>query len=85
MPPGRRCADKTCLSSVCLDVDRALLLQLDARQDGGAIQAALAKLTHSRTVPQVFIDGDYIGGGDDTTALASSGKLEIILHDKGIL
>jgi glutaredoxin-related protein len=33
----------------------------------------------------VFIDGEFIGGGDATAELAASGKLEIILKEKGIM
>jgi glutaredoxin 3 len=28
------------------------------------------------TVPQIFIDGEHIGGSDDLTALESAGKLD---------
>ena len=33
----------------------------------------------ARTVPQVFIDGQAIGGSDDLAALDSSGKLDQML------
>ena len=39
------------------------------RADGDSIQSALASLTGRRTVPNVFISGSSIGGGDDTEAL----------------
>jgi hypothetical protein len=42
--------------------------QLDQRDDGDAIQAALAEITGGRSVPRVFIGGKFIGGGDDTVS-----------------
>ena len=32
-------------------------------------------MTGGRSVPRVFINGKFIGGGDDTVAKASSGEL----------
>lgn len=37
-------------------------------------------LSGRRTVPQIFINNQHIGGCDDLTALASSGKLDKLLH-----
>lgn len=41
-------------------------IQLDQRDDGSSIQQYLGSVTGQRTVPQVFINGKFIGGGDDT-------------------
>lgn len=60
------------------------MIELDNRNDGNEIQDALSALTGGRSVPRVFIDGEFIGGGDDTDALERSGKLEIMLKEKGI-
>ncbi len=46
------------------------------RQDGSEIQNALYKMTGRSTVPNVFIRGKSIGGGDDTEQLYQSGKLQ---------
>ena len=48
---------------------------LSRRSDGAAIQNALYELTGRRTVPNVFIRQESIGGGDDTERLYNSGKL----------
>ena len=50
------------------------VIELDQRADGAAIQSALA-FTGATSVPRVFIGGKFIGGGDDTVALAKSGEL----------
>ncbi|RYG44961.1 glutaredoxin [archaeon] len=59
--------------------------ELDARADGDAIQSALASVTGIRTVPQVFVAGKCIGGGDDTAAKAANGSLATMLRDAGAL
>ena len=37
------------------------------------------RLTGAKTVPRVFVNGNCIGGGDDTAALAANGKLAKML------
>ncbi len=39
----------------------------------------LARKPDARTVPQVFIDDDAIGGSDDLAALERAGKLDGML------
>lgn len=53
--------------------------------DGGAIQDYLRSKTGSRTVPQVFIGGKFIGGGSETKALHDQKKLVPMLKDCGAL
>ncbi|KAL0821798.1 hypothetical protein ABMA28_005210 [Loxostege sticticalis] len=53
--------------------------ELDERNDGDSIQDTLAQITGFRTVPQVFINGNCVGGGSDVNALYNSGKLEPML------
>jgi glutaredoxin 3 len=35
------------------------------------------------TVPQIFINGEYIGGSDELHALDSAGKLDTLLAQSG--
>jgi glutaredoxin 3 len=44
--------------------------------DGPIIQAALLEKTGQRTVPNVFIGGQHVGGNSDLTALYESGELQ---------
>lgn len=48
-------------------------------EDGPDVQQALLELTGQRTVPNVFIKGNHIGGNDDTQAAAKSGKIQELL------
>ena len=61
------------------------LVELDTMDNGNDIKGALASLTGRRTVPNVFIGGKTIGGGDDTVALAQSGELKGLLQSAGAL
>ncbi|MED6210845.1 Glutaredoxin-C2 [Stylosanthes scabra] len=58
-------------------------IELDTESDGSEIQSALAEWTGQRTVPNVFIGGNHIGGCDDTTNLHSQGKLVPLLTSAG--
>jgi len=55
------------------------VVELDRRDDGEAVQAALLTLTQQRTVPSVFVAGMHLGGNDDTQAAARSGRLAEML------
>lgn len=46
-----------------------------ATDNGAAVQEALKDITKQETVPNVFINGDHVGGCDSTLAAFSSGKL----------
>jgi len=61
------------------------VLELDERDDGSDIQNAIMKQYGARTVPQVFIAGERIGGNDDTQALHKSGGLVPKLKAAGVL
>lgn len=50
-------------------------VQLDSDEEGDAIQDIVASMTGGRSVPRVFIDGKFIGGGDETAAAAADGTL----------
>ncbi|KAH7696431.1 glutaredoxin, partial [Aphelenchoides avenae] len=61
------------------------VVELDKRDDGNEIQDYLAQLTGGRTVPRVFINGQFIGGGDDTARAKSNGSLEKKLTEIGAI
>ena len=54
-------------------------IELDEREDGEQLQAALLEMTQQRTVPNVFVAGQHIGGNDNTQQAARSGKLAELL------
>ncbi len=58
----------------------AMILELDLRPDGDVMQAALTRMTGQRSVPNVFVNGNHVGGNDDTHAAHRSGKLDELLN-----
>ncbi|KAL9267952.1 Glutaredoxin-C2-like protein [Drosera capensis] len=61
------------------------VIELDIESDGSEIQSALAEWTGQRTVPNVFIGGNHIGGCDATVGLQQQGKLVPLLTEAGAL
>ncbi|KAJ0402579.1 hypothetical protein P43SY_006818 [Pythium insidiosum] len=62
-----------------LDVDHEVV-ELDERPDGSDIQEILLSLTKQRTVPNVFIKGQHVGGCDAVTELYAQKKLQAMLE-----
>ncbi|KAI3970475.1 hypothetical protein MKX01_024122 [Papaver californicum] len=58
-------------------------VELDRESDGGETQSALAQWTGQRTVPNVFIGGNHIGGCDSTTGMHKARKLVPLLTEAG--
>merc|ERR1739848_897839 len=52
-----------------------LLIELENREDCSEVQNYLQKITGGRTVPRVFINGKFIGGGSEVQQLQAQGKL----------
>lgn len=50
-------------------------IELDNMDGGAELQDALIDKTNQRTVPNVFIGREHIGGSDDTLKLHKSGDL----------
>jgi glutaredoxin len=57
----------------------AKIIELDVVDDGAAIQDALAELTGQRSVPNVFIKGNHVGGNDKTQEAHKNGDLQRLL------
>ncbi|KAF0643935.1 hypothetical protein FPSE5266_00521 [Fusarium pseudograminearum] len=61
------------------------LLELDEVSDGSALQDALEKISGQRTVPNVYIQQQHIGGNSDLQSLNSGGKLKNLLKEANAL
>jgi glutaredoxin len=53
-------------------------------EDGAVIQQILGRLTGRRTVPNILIQGNSIGGSDDVHALHASDKLVALFTENGV-
>ncbi|WP_457096942.1 glutaredoxin domain-containing protein [Lysobacter sp. P5_B9] len=51
---------------------------------GGQIRAVLAARTGSRTIPQVFVGGQFIGGCTETFDMFRDGRLQQLLRAHGV-
>ena len=62
-----------------------MILELDEMGEArnGDVQAILKKLTGRGTVPNVFVDGVSIGGGDEMCTFQKSGQLTKVFKDAG--
>ncbi|CAH1377040.1 hypothetical protein MTP99_018452 [Tenebrio molitor] len=59
------------------DLDRRFTaIELDSRSDSDEIQTILGDMTGERTVPRVFVHGEFIGGAADVKELYENGQLE---------
>ncbi|KAL7752685.1 class-I pyridine nucleotide-disulfide oxidoreductase-like protein [Sorochytrium milnesiophthora] len=57
-------------------------MELDLREDGQQIQSHLAEISKQKTVPNIFINGQHVGGNSDLEAMKDSGKLLDLLQQR---
>lgn len=65
---------KALLESKGVDFDES-----EISTNPAAREQMLGRANGRTTVPQIFIDGEHIGGSDDLAALDGSGKLDALL------
>jgi len=75
------------LAKFNLSADKYVVIELDLEKadEMDAIQDYLQKKTGARSVPRVFVDGKFIGGGDDTVRLEKNGELKKLLEKAGAI
>ncbi|CAL2030044.1 unnamed protein product [Caenorhabditis brenneri] len=71
--------------SISLKPEAVKWVEIDKREDCAEIQDYLESLTGARSVPRVFFNGKFFGGGDATVAAANSGELVKLLQGVGAL
>jgi glutaredoxin 3 len=76
---------KSILAQYPIDPKRMEVLELEKRPDCQEIQAYMKTLTGASSVPRVFINGQCIGGGDDTAKLHETGQLQELLRECGAI
>ena len=73
---------------LCAFCDRAKALlnkkgvsfkEIDLASDASKMEEMIKKTNGMRTVPQIFIDGQHIGGSDKLQDLENDGKLNSLL------
>ncbi|XP_072171149.1 uncharacterized protein [Diadema setosum] len=66
-------------------VKNAEVLEIEERSDEQEIQDVLKDMTGVRTVPSVFVDQEYLGGGTDLERMKDGGQLQTLLREKGLI
>lgn len=84
-PYCRKALEALSLAGVSEGSDKLLVIELTKHSNTQDIQSTLQQMTGRRTVPNVFVAGTSIGGGDETHALQQSGKLKPMLVEAGAL
>ena len=64
-----------------LDKNGIAYTEIDVSRDAGLRQAMTDRAGGSRTVPQIFIDAQHVGGCDDLHALDQRNLLDPMLAD----
>ncbi|KAH6603156.1 glutaredoxin 3 [Trichoderma cornu-damae] len=59
------------------------VVELDNRNDGDELQDALLQISGQRSVPNIFMAKQHIGGNSDLQELAKSGVLKRRLEEAG--
>lgn len=62
-----------------LDKKGVAFAEIDVSRDMGLREAMTKRAGGSRTVPQIFIGGQHVGGSDDLHALEHRGALDGLL------
>ncbi|GAA5913657.1 glutaredoxin [Sporobolomyces salmoneus] len=70
---------KNLLQSLGVDAE---IYELDNMDEGSDWQNYLAEKTGQRTVPNIFIDGQHVGGSSDLEAKHKNGELKKLLGGK---
>ena len=74
---------KKVLKKYNIPADKIEIMEIENDADCNEIQDYMKQITGGRSVPRVFIGGKCIGGGDETAAADSSGKLQGLLQSAG--
>lgn len=64
---------------------KPFIIDLSVLDNAREIQSTLLAMTGRRTVPNVFVGGKSIGGGDEVSALQAQGRLVPLLVERGAL
>lgn len=84
-PYCKKALESLALAGLSKESDNLLVIDLSKHDDSQEIQATLKAMTGRRTVPNVFVGGKSIGGGDETRSFQQKGELRPMLVEAGAL
>ena len=73
------------MNSYAIDESKIKIFEIENEPDMNEIQSYMAEITGGRTVPRIFIWGQFVGGAEELVSLHYSQKLEQILSSGGAL
>ena len=73
------------MNSYAIDESKIKIFEIENEPDMNEIQSYMAEITGERTVPRIFIGGQFVGGAEELVSLHYSQKLEQILSSGGAL
>ena len=73
------------MDSYAIDESKIKIFEIENEPDMNEIQSYMAEITGGRTVPRIFIGGQFVGGAEELVSLHYSQKLEQILSSGGAL
>ncbi len=63
-----------------LDRKGIVYVEIDVTSTSGACDEMIKRAEGRRTVPQIFVDGRYLGDSDEMVALDRAGELDALLN-----
>lgn len=62
-----------------LDKKKVVYADFNVKEDSAKLDEMMERSGGRKTIPQIFINGEHIGGCDDLYALDAAGKLDELL------
>lgn len=73
------------MNSYAIDESKIKIFEIENEPDMNEIQSYMAEITGGRTVPRIFIGGQFVGGAEELVSLHYSQRLDQILSSGGAL
>ena len=73
------------METYSIDDSKVNIFEINYSPDMNEIESYMSEITGGKTVPRIFIGGQFIGGSDSLVSLHSSKKLAEILTKSGAL
>ena len=73
------------MDSYAIDESKIKIFEIENEPDMNEIQSYMAEITGGRTVPRIFVGGQFVGGAEELVSLHYSQKLDQILSSGGAL
>ena len=73
------------MDSYAIDESKIKIFEIENEPDMNEIQSYMGEITGGRTVPRIFVGGQFVGGAEELVSLHYSQRLEQILSSGGAL